>query len=76
MALHGCTQAHFEVVQSVILPRPIVFESHSVEVQPSSVEMLLKVLMMLEAHPSFNLLVEGHADANEVTVDSIAASCT
>ncbi|KAL3916013.1 MAG: hypothetical protein SGPRY_006997 [Prymnesium sp.] len=58
--------AHFEVVQSVILPRPIVFESHSVEVQPSSVEMLLKVLMMLEAHPLFNLLVEGHADANEM----------
>ena len=62
---YGVAEVHFRVVQSLILPRPLAFESNAAVIAPKDEELLEKVAATLEAHPSIDLLIEGHADSHE-----------
>ena len=55
MGLHGTCAAGFLVVQSIVLPKRLAFDSEGAQLPPTALPMLDKVARTLEAHPCVRL---------------------
>ena len=70
----GGPSVSFKVVQGLLLPKPLRFGPGEAKLGPETVPLLAKVARSLEDNPSFDLLIEGHADASEPEAARLCAA--
>jgi len=70
----GGSSVSFKVVQGLLLPKPLRFGLGEAKLGPETVPLLAKVARSLEDNPSFDLLIEGHADASECDAARLCAA--